>query len=81
MVEVVSESIFLPLISSIEDFYRSGIRVMSLGVMWYLPLTSRTSILGILTLSTFLLCLSALICLYLYLSFLLRERHLTLLIP
>ena len=78
---VVSESLFLLLILSIKYFSRSGLRVMSLGVIWYLPSTSGTSTISILTLSTLLLHLSALICLYLYIIFLLRVGHETLLIP
>ena len=40
---VVSKSLLLLIISSIENFFRSGVRVISLGVIWCLPLMSGTS--------------------------------------
>ena len=81
MVGVVFESLLLLLILSIQDFSRSGLRVMSLGEIWYLPSTYGTSMLIILTPSTLLLCISALICLDIYLIFVLIGGHVTLLIP
>ena len=81
MVGVVFEILLLLLIFSIQEFSRSGLRVMSLGEIWYLPSTYGTSMLIILTPSTFLLCISALICLDIYLIFVLIGGHVTLHIP